>query len=148
MSTLHDVPCHHKKTEVCFTRPAYRAPNKPNAVKVYTVSQESCYLLIQHVPAINLGPQLARLLNNSGTLIRFEKIHDIPCEDFTEVYLAKYTTLASARYIKKKYDDYAFYGSQLHLTYAPEQENVEETSEKLEMYRRSSCKIMNWAKNK
>ncbi|XP_063673949.1 RNA-binding protein 48-like [Bolinopsis microptera] len=143
MSASEDIPCHHKKAEVCFTRPEYRAPNKPNAVKVYTVSQESLYLIIQHVPAINLGPELAKLLNNSGTLIKFEKINDYPCEEFTEAYLCKYTTLASARYIKKKYDDHSFYGSQLHLTYAPEQESADETCQKLDAYRKSFCKVLN-----
>ena len=143
MSSSKELPHHHKKMEVCFTRPAYRAPNKPNAIKVYTVSQESCYILIQEVPALNLSSELASLLKNFGTLVRFEKVQNVPCETFREAYLAKYTTLASARFIKKKYDDFAFFGSQLHLSYAPEYETVEETCDKLNCYRKTFCKALN-----
>ena len=28
------IPEHHKKEDVCLTRPEYRAPNKPNGIKV------------------------------------------------------------------------------------------------------------------
>ena len=143
MSSSKELPHHHKKMEVCYTRPAYRAPNKPNAIKVYTVSQESCYILIQEVPALNLSSELANLLKNFGTLIRFEKVQNVPCETFREAYLAKYTTLASARFIKKKYDDIAFFGSQLHLSYAPEYETIEETCDKLKSYRKTFCKALN-----
>ena len=129
--------------EVCFTRPAYRAPNKPNAVKVYTVSQESCYILIQEVPALKLSSELASILKNYGTLIRFEKVKNVPCETFKEAYLAKYATLSSARFIKKKYDELAFYGSQLHLSYAPEYETIEETWNKLNFHRKTFCKALN-----
>lgn len=126
-----DAKPHHKQDDFCFTRPDYRATGNETAVKVYTVSQESTFLLIQNVPKLDLAKALAQLFGNFSTLQRFEKLQNYPCEEFCEAYLVKYSSLPSARYAKKKHDNSVFYNSQLHVCYAPEYESVEETRDKL-----------------
>ena len=53
----------------------------------------------------------------------------------------KYTTLATARFIKKKYDDHTFFASQLHISYAPEHETVSDTLVKLHAFRTMGVKM-------
>jgi len=122
---------HHKQADFCFTRPDYRATGNETAVKVYTVSQESSFLLVQNVPTLGLSKALAQLFGNFSTLQRFEKLQNYPCEEFCEAYLLKYSSLPSARYAKKKHDNAVFYNSKLHVCYAPEYESVLETRDKL-----------------
>lgn len=65
----------------------------------------------------------------------FEKLIDYPKEEFSEVYFTKFTDIQSARNAKKKLDDTPFFGSTLHVCYAPEFETVDETKNKLETRR-------------
>ena len=142
-----DLPEHHIKEDICTTRLTYRAPNKANGVKAYTVSQESCYLLLQRVPSIGLLLQLKKLVYNSSTLIELTNLTGFPCEEFTEVYLARYKSLSCARYVKRKFDDHPFYGSNLHISYAPEYEGVSATRLKLDLFRKNCLRILQPANN-
>ena len=67
-------------------------------LQVYTVAQESKYLLIQNVPAVGAKDQLARLLSTFGTVTDLHPLDDYPADKFTEVYLVKYQRIQSARY--------------------------------------------------
>ncbi|KAK7110463.1 proline-rich protein 12-like [Littorina saxatilis] len=127
-----DIPTHHVRDELCTTRPSYRDGRRLTSVKVYTVNQESKYLLVQNVPAVGAKDQLAKLLSSYGTIAELHPLDEFPAEDFTEVYRVKFQRIQSARFAKKKLDDHAFFGGSLHISYAPEYETVQETREKLQ----------------
>ncbi|XP_067648796.1 RNA-binding protein 48-like [Haliotis asinina] len=126
------IPKHHIRKEVCVTRPAYREGRLEKAVKVYTVNQESKYLLVQGVPAVGGCAELVKLFAVYGAIEEYRILDDYPAEEFTEVYLFKFKKIQSARFAKKKLDDYSFFGGVLHVCYAPEFESVDETREKLQ----------------
>ncbi|XP_005089640.1 uncharacterized protein LOC101864660 [Aplysia californica] len=127
-----EVPSHHVKQEVCATRKPYREGRHAKAVKVYTVNNESRYILIQGVPCVGATKNLVDLCSKFGAVEEHHALDEYPCEDkYTEVYLFKYKKIQSARFAKRKLDDYSFFGGALHVCYAPEYETVSETREKL-----------------
>ncbi|XP_035218106.1 RNA-binding protein 48-like isoform X2 [Stegodyphus dumicola] len=134
--TSISVYSHHLKQNVCGTRAKYREGRKDTAVKVYTVNQESIYLLITNVPALGGAEELRALCDQYGIIDDFKPLDDYPCEEFTEVYLAKYKSFPSARLAKKHLDDHSFLGGLLHVCYAPEFETVSETRLKLQERRK------------
>ncbi|XP_059173354.1 RNA-binding protein 48-like [Physella acuta] len=132
-----EIPIHHIKQNLCLTRPPYREGKRSRAVKVYTVNNESCYLIIQGVPSVGATQELSKLCSSFGPVEEFHPLDEYPCEDkYTEVYLVKFTKIQSARFAKRKLDDYSFFGGSLHVCYAPEHESVNETREKLQDRRR------------
>ncbi|CAG5120225.1 unnamed protein product [Candidula unifasciata] len=127
------IPTHHVKQNVCATRPPYRDGRQPKAVKVYTVNNESSYILIQGVPSVGATQELHKLCSNFGLVDKFNALDDYPSEDkYSEVYLVRYKKIQSARFAKRKLDDHSFFGGALHVCYAPEYESVAETREKLQ----------------
>ncbi|KAL8560347.1 hypothetical protein ACOMHN_006078 [Nucella lapillus] len=130
------IPKHHIKQEVCTTRPSYRDGRRLTTVKVYTAHQESKYLLVQNVPAVGAKDQLAKLLAAYGEVEDLHPLDEYPADKFTEVYLVKFKKIQSARFAKKKLDDYSFFAGSLHICYAPEYETVKETRQKLQDRRR------------
>ncbi|XP_046342744.2 uncharacterized protein LOC124123586 [Haliotis rufescens] len=126
------IPKHHIRKEVCDARPAYREGRRAKAVKVYTVNQESRYLLVQGVPAVGGCAELVKLFAVYGAIEEYRILDEYPAEEFTEVYLFKFLKIQSARFAKRKIDDYSFFGGVLHVCYAPEYESVEDTREKLQ----------------
>ncbi|XP_023930756.1 RNA-binding protein 48-like, partial [Lingula anatina] len=128
---------HHLKHELCTTRPAYREGRDLKAVKVYSVAQESQYLLVQGVPAVGASAELIKLFALYGEILEYRILDQYPTDDnYTEIYWIKYKKIQSARFAKKKLDDYAFFGGALHICYAPEYESVQETKDKLRERRR------------
>ncbi|KAG9304970.1 hypothetical protein G9A89_003139 [Geosiphon pyriformis] len=99
-------------------RPKYRAGRKPTAVKVYTINQESRYLVVENVPSIGLKKELIELCALYGTVEEYRHLDDYPCEEFTEVYWVKFQSLAES-------------SSPLRVRYAPEYETVQDTRDKL-----------------
>ncbi|CAG8512442.1 6932_t:CDS:2 [Rhizophagus irregularis] len=85
-------------------RPAYRAGRKPIATRVYTINQESRYLVVENVPALGLTKELLELFALYGTI---EEV------------------------AKKKVDDHIFFSSSLRVRYGPEYETIEDTRGKL-----------------
>ena len=65
--------------------------------QVYTINQESRYLLVQGVPAINVTDELLKLLSLYGTIDEYRILEDYPAEAFTKVYWIKYTSIQAAR---------------------------------------------------
>ena len=124
---------HHIKDQVCSTRPPYRDGKKLRAVKVYTIAQESKYLLVQNVPAIaGVMEQLIPYFNQYGTIVTYWKLDDYEKkEEFVETTLIKFLQIDQARLAKCKLDDMNFLGSILHICYAPECESVDDLREKL-----------------
>ncbi|UJR15509.1 hypothetical protein I4U23_002450 [Adineta vaga] len=135
MLQSHD---HHVKEDVCLTRPPYRNGKKSRAVKVYTIAQESKYLLVQNIPSIaGVSEQLLPHFNQYGTIEQFWKLDgyerkDIRDDDqFLDTMLIKYVQISRARLAKCRLDDMNFMGSSLHVCYAPECENLDDLREKI-----------------
>jgi RNA-binding protein 48 len=130
---------HHVKDAVCLTRPPYRNGRKLRAVKVYTIAQESKYLLIQNLPSIagNLE-QLLPDLHRYGTMVNHWRLdgyqsHEkhVDCEHLFDTILVQYQHINDARRCKAFLDDRNFLGSNLHVCYAPECETVDDLREKI-----------------
>lgn len=66
---------------------------------MYTVSQESKYLLIQGVPAVGATDELVKLCASYGPVEEYKALDDYPAEQFSEVYLIKYQRIQSARFL-------------------------------------------------
>lgn len=122
---------YHRKQAVCYKRPRYREARWERAVKVYTINNESKYLLVQGVPSVNVTNELLQLFESFGEVERMERLADYPCEEFTEAYHVKYKQIQSARFGKRKTDNRSFFGGQLHVCYAPEYESIQDTRRKL-----------------
>ncbi|XP_062814086.1 RNA-binding protein 48 isoform X2 [Anolis carolinensis] len=75
-----------------------------------------------------------------GAIEEYNPLDDYPAEEFTEVYLIKFKKIQSARLAKRKLDERSFFGSLLHVCYAPEFESVQETREKLQDRRKYIAK--------
>ncbi|XP_055341564.1 RNA-binding protein 48-like [Paramacrobiotus metropolitanus] len=127
---------HHQRANICSTRLPYRDGHRSTAVKVFSVCDESVYLLIHHVPALQLQEELRALCLQYGQLLQHRVLTDYPHQQFMEVHLVQFASFSSARLAKRKLDDYNFHGSILHVHYAPELESPEETVTKLEARRK------------
>lgn len=124
---------HHIRGKICNTRSQYRKGRRETSIKVFTISDESKYLLIHNVPDIkgNVKQELFKLCQRFGDIEKL-CLSDYPnCEEFTKVYLIKYRKFVNAVMAKKSLDDKNFLGSILHVCYAPELESIDETKEKL-----------------
>ncbi|NWW53528.1 RBM48 protein, partial [Pedionomus torquatus] len=112
-------------------------------LQVYTVNLESRYLLVQGVPALGVMKELVEQFALYGAIEEYHALDEYPAEQFTEVYLIKFQNLQCARVAKKKMDERSFFGSLLHVCYAPEFETVQETREKLQDRRKYIAKATN-----
>ncbi|XP_063392117.1 RNA-binding protein 48 [Cydia fagiglandana] len=122
---------HHEQQQLCTTRLPYRQGRKLTAVKVYTINSESNHLLIFGVPSLNLRQEAKALFQKFGRLKSFNLAKDYKSEQFTETYHAVFEKIQSARIAKRMLDTKNFYGGSLHVTYAPELEDLDETRIKL-----------------
>ncbi|KAI8051537.1 hypothetical protein BDF22DRAFT_691215 [Syncephalis plumigaleata] len=113
------------------SRPAYRAGRRPRAVRVYTINQESRYLVVENVPALNLAEELLHLFEGYGCIDEYRLLDDHPTEDHMDVYWIRYTNLKDARQAKRQLDDYLFFHQPLRIRYGPEYESVDEVRAKL-----------------
>lgn len=125
------VLSHHVKQEYCENREKYRNGKKLRAVKVYTINDESTYLIITKVQAIKLEHELFKVVRKKGKPCVFRKLENYPTESFEEAYLIKYKTIEKAKKAKKFLDEKDFFGSMLHVFYAPEYETQDEVAAKL-----------------
>ena len=125
---------HHIKDHVCVTRPPYRNGRKLRAVKVYTIAQESKYLLVQNIPSIvGAMEQLIPYFNQYGSIEQYRKLDDYEKKEgeFIDTAMIKFQRIDQARVAKCKLDDLNFLGSVLHVCYAPECESLDDLREKL-----------------
>ncbi|XP_062608419.1 RNA-binding protein 48-like [Saccostrea cucullata] len=138
MAAPMEIPSHHVKAKFAENRPAYREGRLPKATKVYTVNQESAYLLVQRVPALGTSQELIKLFAVYGAVDEYRILDEFPSADkYTDVYLVKFQKIQAARFAKRKLDDFSFYGGVIHVSYAPEFESVEEMRQKLQDRRRT-----------
>ncbi|KAI8370371.1 uncharacterized protein BYT42DRAFT_548650 [Radiomyces spectabilis] len=114
-------------------RPEYRDSRTPRAVKVYTIAQESRYLLIENVPALNLSDELLRTLSKFGSVEIFRKVEGSDGgEQFSDVYWAQFDTIAASRLAKRMLDDKPFYANLLRISYDFEHETPEDIRAKIQ----------------
>uniref|UniRef100_UPI00358EB464 RNA-binding protein 48-like n=1 Tax=Myxine glutinosa TaxID=7769 RepID=UPI00358EB464 len=85
--------------------------------------------------------ELVALFALYGPVNEYRILHEYPAEKFTEVYLVKLQKLQSARIAKRKLDGRGFFGSVLHICYAPEFESIDETRDKLRWRQRQVERI-------
>ncbi|KAI2810170.1 RNA-binding protein 48 [Blomia tropicalis] len=125
---------HHVRQELCTTREVYRCGKRETAVKVFTIADESVYILVQNVPllnGVNIKNDLEIICSRFGVLDSIEPVKYETKEAFCQTFLVKYVRLVDAIRAKKSLDDHIFLGSSLHICYAPEFESVEETLAKV-----------------
>ncbi|GAB5585361.1 RNA-binding protein 48 [Umbelopsis nana] len=109
-----------------------RHSDNDQPIVVYTILQESYYLIFEQIPAYHLEKELLRQCSQHGNVIEHSRLDDHPrSTDLAHVFLIKFDTIASARKVKRKMDDTVFYGGQIRVYYAPDRETVEDTRRKL-----------------
>ncbi|XP_009772566.1 uncharacterized protein LOC107825510 isoform X2 [Nicotiana tabacum] len=98
-----------------------RYKDEPTAVRVYTICDESKYLIVRNVPALGCGDQLSKLFSTYGEIEEFSK---------------------------RKLDESVFLGNRLQVSYAPQFESLHETKEKLEARRKEVLARLNPGRSK
>uniref|UniRef100_A0ACD5WX89 Uncharacterized protein n=1 Tax=Avena sativa TaxID=4498 RepID=A0ACD5WX89_AVESA len=106
------------------------------AVRVYTVCDESKYLIVQNVPALGCGDELGTLFSTYGPLEECKPMDAEDCEEYTDVFFIKFSQVSNARFAKRKLDESVFLGNRLQVSYAPQFGSLEDTKEKLEVRRK------------
>lgn len=113
-----------------------RYKDEPPAVRVYTVCDESKYLIVRNVPALGCGDELKQLFATYGEVEECKPMDAEDCDPFTDVYWIKFRQISNARFAKRKLDESVFLGNRLQVSYAPEYESLSDTKEKLEARRK------------
>ncbi|CAI9094248.1 OLC1v1029950C1 [Oldenlandia corymbosa var. corymbosa] len=109
--------------------------DEPPAVRVYTVCDESKYLIVRNVPALGCGDELLKAFSNYGEVEECKPMDAEECEEFTDIYCIKFRKIDNARFAKRKLDEFVFLGNRLQVSYAPQFESLLDTKEKLETRR-------------
>ncbi|KAL8218921.1 hypothetical protein R6Q57_022294 [Mikania cordata] len=125
-----------------------RNKDEPPAVRVYTVCDESKYLIVRNVPALGCGDELRKLFGGYGEIDEFLPLDDEDCEPFTDVYWIKFHQINNARFAKRKLDESVFIGNRLQVSYAPQYESISDTKEKLDIRRKDVLTRHNPGKSK
>ncbi|KAL8142409.1 hypothetical protein V2J09_015441 [Rumex salicifolius] len=112
--------------------PMPRYKDEAPAVRVYTVCDESKYLIIRNVPSLGCQDELQQLFAYYGEVEECKPMDAEDCEEFTDVYWIKFHQITNARFAKKKLDEHVFLGNRLQVSYAPNYESLADTKEKLE----------------
>ncbi|KAJ6986260.1 RNA-binding protein 48-like isoform X1 [Populus alba x Populus x berolinensis] len=107
-------------------------PPHPTVVRVYTVCDESRYLIVRNVPALGCGDDLFKLFASYGDVEECKPMDAEDCEQFTDVYWIKFRLISNARFAKRKLEESIFLGNPLQVSYAPRFETVSDTKDKLE----------------
>ncbi|KAL9257895.1 RNA-binding protein 48-like protein [Drosera capensis] len=113
-----------------------RYKDEPPAVRVYTVCDESKYLIVRNVPELGCGDELKQLFSQYGEVEECKPMDAEECEPFTDVYWIKFCQIDNARFAKRKLDDSIFLTNKLQVSYAPNYESLSDTKEKLEFRRK------------
>lgn len=113
-----------------------RDRDEPPAVRVYTVCDESKYLIVRNVPSLGCGDDLANLFGTYGPVEECKPMDAEDCEPYTDVFFIKFSHVSNARFAKRKLDESVFLGNRLQVTYAPHFESLLDTKEKLEVRRK------------
>ncbi|XVE85096.1 hypothetical protein DITRI_Ditri17bG0064700 [Diplodiscus trichospermus] len=125
-----------------------RYKDDPPAVRVYTVCDESRYLVVRNVPALGCGDDLFKLFATYGDVEECKPMDAEDCEQFTDVYWIKFRLISNARFAKRKLDEFVFLGNRLQVSYAPQFESLDDTKDKLEGRRREVLARLNPQRSK
>ncbi|XP_009606401.1 uncharacterized protein LOC107782542 isoform X2 [Nicotiana tabacum] len=125
-----------------------RYKDEPPAVRVYTICDESKYLIVRNVPALGCGDQLSKLFSTYGEIEECKPMDAEDCEQFTDVFWIKFYRVDNARFAKRKLDESVFLGNRLHVSYAPQFESLFETKDKLEARRKEVLARLNPGRSK
>ncbi|EEF36995.1 RNA-binding protein 48 isoform X2 [Ricinus communis] len=109
-----------------------RYKDEAPAIRVYTICDESRYLIVRNVPALGCGDDLLKLFASYGDVEDFKPMDAEDCDQFTDVYWIKFSLVCNARFAKRKLDEYVFMGNRLQVSYAPHFETLSDTKDKLE----------------
>lgn len=120
-----------------------RNRDEPPAVRVYTVCDESKYLILRNVPALGCGDELFKLFGSYGEVEECKPMDAEDCEQFTDIYWIKFCHVNNARFAKKKLDEHVFFGNRLQVSYASQFESLSDTKDKLEGRRREVMARLN-----
>lgn len=120
-----------------------RFKDETPAVRVYTVCDESRYLIVRNVPALGCGDDLLKLFSTYGEVEECKPMDAEDCEEFTDVFWIKFRLISNARFAKRKLDEYVFLGNRLQVSYAPQFENPDDTKDKLECRRKEVLARLN-----
>lgn len=109
------------------TRLEYREPKRPRAVCVYTIAQESRYLIIENITTAASIKDMIEHCKKFGQVTNYRALDDhISSTNTEDVCLVEYDTINSARFAKRKMDDKVFYHHKLRVYYAPEYETFDD----------------------
>ncbi|KAL5762092.1 hypothetical protein ACOSP7_018356 [Xanthoceras sorbifolium] len=125
-----------------------RYKDEPPAVGVYTVCDESRYLIVRNVPAVGCGDDLLRLFATYGDVEECKPMDAEDCEQFTDVYWIKFRLFSNARFAKRKLDEFVFFGNRLKVSYGPHFESLADTKDKLESRRKEVLARLNPGRSK
>ncbi|KAI4328218.1 hypothetical protein L6164_020591 [Bauhinia variegata] len=125
-----------------------RYKDEAPAIRVYTVCDESRYLIVRNVPALGCGDDLLKLFSTYGEVEECKPMDAEDCEPFTDVYWVKFRLFSNARFAKRKLDDFVFLGNPLQVSYAPHFESLSDTKDKLEGRRREVFARLNPRRSK
>ncbi|KAK9999854.1 hypothetical protein SO802_019457 [Lithocarpus litseifolius] len=70
--------------------------DEPPAVRVYTVCDESRYLIVKNVPALGCGDDLFKLFSSYGDVEECKPMDAEDCEPFTDVFWIKFRLVSNA----------------------------------------------------
>ncbi|CAI9775382.1 unnamed protein product [Fraxinus pennsylvanica] len=113
------------------------------AVRVFTVCDESKYLIVRNVPSLGCGDELLKLFSTYGQVEECKPMDAEDCEPYTDVYWIKYYQVDNARFAKRKLDEFVFLGNRILVSCAPQYETLSDTKEKLEGRRKEVLARLN-----
>ncbi|GAV92349.1 RRM_5 domain-containing protein [Cephalotus follicularis] len=126
----------------------HRCKERTTAVRVYTVCDESRYLVVKNVPALGCGNDLLKLFASYGDIEECKPMDEEDCEPYTDVYWIKFCLVSNARFAKRKLDEFSFLGNRLQVSYAPHFESLLDTMDKLEGRRKEVLARLNIGRSK
>lgn len=131
------------------TRLDYREPKKPRAVCVYTIAQESRYVIIENLSAIGIIEEFIRHCGKFGTVQNYRMLDDHPSStEHLDVCWVQYDEISSARYAKRMMDDKVYCYQRLRVNYAPEYETHDDIRAKFQDRFQAIHKRLNFAHGK
>lgn len=115
------------------TRLDYRDSKVPKAVYVYTIAQESRYIIIENVPSLGVIEQLIDKCRSFGSIEQYRLLDDhVSSTEHADVFWIQYHDIVSARMAKRKMDDKPFFTNLLRVNYAPEYETFDDIRAKFQ----------------
>ncbi|KAK7341561.1 hypothetical protein VNO80_24495 [Phaseolus coccineus] len=120
-----------------------RYKDESPAVRVYTVCDESRYLIVRNIPELGCGNDLLQLFSSYGEVEECKPMDAEDCDKYTDVYWIKFRLVSNARFAKRKLDDFVFFGNKLQVSYAAQFESLSDTQDKLEGRRREVLARLN-----